>query len=592
MQNKKALLVDLNRRRFLQNATASVAGATCALSMGRSSWNAFAQSQATRPRMINIHVPAGWDTNWFHMAEPKDSFGEFNPNLVAGLPPGLKTSPDTGEDPYGRRVTPNAEGTAINEFFHGAYTERTLRSALIAHPTAAGHWAGLGMSHAYGSRLNTVLANTCIWKGIASGGQHSIPNKNIIHGSESQYAISYSGLIAEALAQRHGKLKLHYVQLCARPSDFGSNWAMAKGDQIPINIADYPSFKQLTSKVAGDFQSRTLFESLNASISRLGSAIEKERLSLRRSKEIFDEFMRFFTGTLEIAALGSNMSELLTIWADYANVAREKLAGMHDRSFLEKVSPEVSLPFQNATYNFHLYSPYQPLPRRGETTAVPNSEAPAFNKALLDGVFSGATLSTPFEATEASLAATGTTALDGAGLRRLIASVAWRFAMADFLVTKGFSNVVDIVVGNMDGHASNSAELRLLTLIYSLHGRLIERLQQTSLLDQTLLTMFSEFDRSQALLTEISMLDRGTAHGGTESILLTGYGVKKGTVFGNRFFDANGRPTDNPAPVSINGAAPATLDYKYPFPTILEIFKVKVPENQITDAVAVRDILA
>jgi len=363
------------------------------------------------------------------MAEPKDSFGEFDPNRTDKLPSGLKTASPVGGDPYTRSVTLTPDGLGVSEFFHGRYTERTARSAMVAHPTAAGHWYGLGLTHSMGSRLSLFSQNTCIWKGLSSGGQHNIPNKNIIHGSESQYAISYSGLISEALAQRHGKLKLHYVQLCAAPSDFGSNWAMAKGDQIPINIGDHASFKQLTSKVVGDFQNASLYNSLNEAIKRLGGAIEKERLTLQRSKEIFDEFLRFFTGSLDIAALGSNMQKFLDLWAEYANVAREKVVGMHDPSFLGKVSPEVALPFLNSTYNFHLYAPYQPLPRRGETATVPEGESPSFFKPTLDQLASDATLSVPFTATEGSLALAGAN-VTGSGLRAGISAIAcglrWR----------------------------------------------------------------------------------------------------------------------------------------------------------------------
>jgi hypothetical protein len=286
------------------------------------------------------------------------------------------------------------------------------------------------------------------------------------------------------------------------------------------------------------------------------------------------------------------MGGFLALWRDYAELARQRVLAMHDRNFLSKVSPEVALPYQTATYNFHLYAPHQPMPRRGEVSVVPDNEAPSFFKSDLDTLASAATLSTPFEATEGSLALATAASDTGAGLRSLIASYAWRFAMADFLVTEGHSNIVDIVCPNVDGHGGNSLDLRRMTIVYSLYSRLLERLSQRNYLNRTLVAMYSEFDRGQGLQTEVSLTDRGTPHGNTESILLSGYGVKRGTVFGSRLFDPSNRPTDNPAPVAINGTSPGLIDYKYPFPTIMEIFKTKIPENQITDGVAVRDLLS
>jgi hypothetical protein len=632
--------IDRNRRRFLANSASAIAGVTAALAAGKKGIYAWAEDQSRRPRMINIHLPGGWDTNWFHMAFPRSmvrspgdpaDYKNFE-NFIAGLDPRtfdttLPTPVAGALDPFARRVIPN--GTSMpTSYYHDLYTERTLPQYLVAHPQA-GHFFGLGASTAFAGVSGglSLFNEVCIWKGIYSGGAHAIPNRNIIHGSQSHYAISFSGLIAEAIAKRYGKLKLNYLQLTADPGGFGANWALAKGDQIPINCPDHRSLQDLTKRNPRDFLSDELYNELNGSVVKLGDELGKNRFMLNRSKEIYSEFIRFFNGALDIAKLGANMGTFLDTWAMYANYARERVALMHTNEFVSKISPEVVHPFRNMAYNFHLYVPY---PSDADFTPL-LADAKFNGDADGDGVDAGSpspdlngdgvvdisdfkqdmamrpraalydrtirsfneALTTPFQATEASLFANETVWNHGTpdGLRKSIATAAWRFAMADYMITNGYSSVVDMVFGTGDHHANNSNELRLLMVVYSLYAKLLERLDQSGFLDRTLVTVFSEFDRTANISTDTTEIDRGTSHDITESILLAGYGIKRGTVFGDRRYGRQSGPQPGTITHPSGTYANKQIDHMYPFPTFMKIFDVTIPDNQITDAEPVLDVI-
>jgi hypothetical protein len=590
---------DLNRRRFLQQGASAAGGAALALASGKKSWYAWADAQAQRPHLIAIHLPGGWDTNWFHMAFPKSmvSTATDNPNLIQNMPATAMESgmPTTGTDPYGRSVDVDSNNKITN-FYDHLYTERTISSQLVPHPTAHNHFLGLGAQNALGGDYS-ILSKVCIWKGIASGGAHLIPNHAIIHGNQSQYSIPFSGLIAASISAAYGKQMMNYVQLTATPTDFGANWAMSVGDEIPINIPNHTSLVQLTQRAPGDFTDPGLYSQLNSSIANLGSKIGLNKLTLQSSKTIYNQFMSAFTGAINISNLGSNMAPFLTYWAAYANNTLTRVADMHQAAFIAKISDEVVLPFQNQAYNYHLYAPYTPgLTGFGASAAMTTAGGPTSSNYAIDQPTINsyqAALTTPFTADVTSLNIGANGAFDAPDIRATIALHAWKFALAEFLIVNGYSSVVDIMIAMPDAHSDNSNELRETTIVYSLWAMLLTRLQAAGFLDNTLVVVFSEFDRTADIRTETSLTNRGTGHGSTESILLAGFGVKQGTVVGDRYYGPNGQstPNDGPTPIEYQPGKVGVIDFQYPFPTIMQIFGVPIPGQQVTDATYVSAVM-
>jgi hypothetical protein len=589
--------VDPNRRRFLAQSASAATGAAIALAAGKPSWYAWAEAQTQRPCLINLHLPGGWDTNWFHTAFPKRMVSDAslaNPNLVAGIPQSLVNpayGPTTGQDPFGRSVDVDDTGSRVTDFYHARYTERTKSDLLARHPRADGHFLGLGAQHAMGGDFS-ILDKVCIWKGIASGGAHTIPNKSMIHGSQSQYAISYSGLIAQALAAKYGKLQLNYVQLTETPAKYGANWAMSQGEQVPINVPDHDALVTLTQRSPQDFQNAGLYDQLNGSVQALGGQIGVNQLGLSRSKSIYNNFMSFFRGALAISSLGANIAPLLEIWREYAEDGRIKMADMHGRAFIEKISPEVSLPFLDQAYNYHCYTPLTPgltLDNASSPMAGPVSDSNyAADQAKINSF--KAALTTPFAATSASLNLPEVAGdrFAPAQLRATIAQYAWKFALTEFLVTRGYSSVVDIAIGMPDAHGDNSVELRQSMLIYTMWAKLLRRLQLAGYLDRTLVTVFSEFDRTAGMLSEVSKDNRGTGHASTSSVLLAGYGIKQGTVVGDRAYGLS----DGPTPIAYQPGRNQIVDYQYYFPTIMKIFGVTIPPQQISEGEFVSAVMS
>jgi hypothetical protein len=597
-------LISAGRRRFLSNSASGAMGAAIALASGKKGWYAYADAQAQQSYMINIHLPGGWDTHWFHCAYPKSrvSTAADNINLIRDLPsslynasmekpPSRALAPNENLDPFGRRVDATTSGE-IKQYYSDRYTERTRANLLAAHPGAAGHYFGLAAQNAFAGDLSLLSQKALILKGVASGGAHLIPNTNIIHGSASQYAISFSGLSSAALALRQGKRKLHYMQLTNTPADYGANWAMAKGDQIPINCPDHDAFTKLIRRPEADFADATAYDAVNASVAKLGNDIGKSRLSLNRSKNVYSAFVDNFKSAITISQLGTSMGGFLAVWAEYANYARERVLAVHSAGFVDGVSSEVALPFQDKCYNTHFLAPYMPsYTMRGATT--PMTDAGASNPHVMyPAVLAAYTtaLGAPFTADEASLNLKDTSS------RAFIAQCAWKFALAEYLITQGHTTVVDMVFSTGDHHAANDDEVRLISIYYSLYARLLKRLndQQSpvagkSFLDRTLVSMFSEFDRTPNLDVDTSKDNRGTGHGSTESILFAGYGIKQGKVVGDVL---NNLGQYMPTAFEYKPGKTGVVNYQYIFPTILKIMGVEIPANQITDAEAILAVIA
>jgi uncharacterized protein (DUF1501 family) len=187
---------------------------------------------------------------------------------------------------------------------------------------------------------------------------------------------------------------------------------------------------------------------------------------------------------------------------------------------------------------------------------------------------------TAFTATEQSLAAATT------GIRALIAQTAWKFAMADLLITNNYASVVDLAFNTGDAHSNNSEELRKLMILMTCYARFLGKLKASGHLSKTTVAMFSEFDRSANLGVDTSFDNRGTEHNQTSSVLLAGYGVKRGKVIGDRMYGGS----RDAAPLNL-AEGYVRANYAHVFPTFMKIFGVEIPANQITDASPVLQVV-
>jgi hypothetical protein len=199
------------------------------------------------------------------------------------------------------------------------------------------------------------------------------------------------------------------------------------------------------------------------------------------------------------------------------------------------------------------------------------------------------------------------------GIYGTIRNVAFGFAMAEFMITNGHTSVADITAPCGDYHGQNDGQVAMLTITFSLYRKLLERLKapragvpQKNFLADTLVVMFTEFDRSQWLGIDNGPEWRGTEHGYVQSVLLAGYGVAGGKVVGDIGY--RGLTTNDTTALGANGSLyargvavdPETgrlsdsglyLNTNHIFPTVLKIMDVTVPANQITDAEPVLGIL-
>ena len=121
--------------------------------------------------------------------------------------------------------------------------------------------------------------------------------------------------------------------------------------------------------------------------------------------------------------------------------------------------------------------------------------------------------------------------------------LAFRFALAEFLVIKDLSTVVDISVpGEGDFHNNANRDALFHLGLYAAYTTLVRRLKKTELtpgmsaLEYTTVVMHSEFERHPVIshLDEASKLTPGADHWGVAtSIWLAGKGVNRGKVIGD-----------------------------------------------------------
>lgn len=124
-----------------------------------------------------------------------------------------------------------------------------------------------------------------------------------------------------------------------------------------------------------------------------------------------------------------------------------------------------------------------------------------------------------------------------------IDQLSFKFALAEFLVVKDLSTVVDLTIpAEGDFHDFNNRDALFHLGMYAAYTTLVRRLKKTevslgqSALDHTTIVMHTEFERHPIIshLTDANKLTPGADHwAASTSIWLAGKGVNKGQVIGD-----------------------------------------------------------
>ena len=134
-----------------------------------------------------------------------------------------------------------------------------------------------------------------------------------------------------------------------------------------------------------------------------------------------------------------------------------------------------------------------------------------------------------------------------------IATLAFRFALAELLITQDLSAVIDLQGLFVDAHDNNKSERALIGMNFAGMSHLIEKLKATALpdgsgrsfLDVTTLAMYTEWDRHLYLSDHDGLTGTGpgTGHGITCSAIMAGAGVATGRVVGGLLHSQSTHPT-------------------------------------------------
>jgi len=196
---------------------------------------------------------------------------------------------------------------------------------------------------------------------------------------------------------------------------------------------------------------------------------------------------------------------------------------------------------------------------------------------------------------------------------------AFAFALAEYLITRRMSRVVDVgpIVLIADAHAYNGQEFAFNVIKFSMFRTMLRRLSDTgvtgvvpgtaghSYIQHTTLAMTTEFDRTQVIYSGAPGQPYGTNHGWSSSAILAGRGVRGNAFAGDfkttpgafgRYSQFGGLGLEEPLPVNLttgqvdpNGKIVTT---KSIFPTLMAIFGVKIPMEQMTEGVAFKPVMS
>jgi hypothetical protein len=606
------------RRRFIGELIAFVTSIQGASFLRARRAAGAAPAGKKRRHLINLCGFGGWDSSLFHNGIPLAPFlaaAAKNPSQVlvqnditAPLPafagfnrglPGAYCISNRCADSNGFSYSaPNG----LSHFFSG-YFKAAIEAA-----------APIGGSIAAPSFVSSKLA---VWKGIQKQGEHGVGNFSVNQGTSAAYAKSYSSLVAEGIAIADYTRPLHHVAIAATSADLSISTNMTLGYETPTYIPDIATFTGLTNgqtplvnyAPASTAQPVHLMQTdIESAVLALSQQMLPQ-LKLPSSATALNGYTSNYTSFNMLASSGyATCGEFLGLQVLYALAALQGLVACSSvQPTVGGQNGDVSLASQltasAGTAYLAMLSYFQSVYKsiQADLTLLiqkPASATPAALKQADTNIITA--LSKPNTSS-----IYGSTVMDainrGAGY---IGAPTFAFALGDFLIRNDLTAVISLPVPCYDDHYQWSMHgLFTLSQAFACLSQLVANLSAVqvsggTLFDSTLIVMQTEMDRWPFL----EGAQGGTNHGPTASVLMLGYGVRKGAVVGQIALDpaadysmypvnsANpaqptcftGLPID---PNSGAGSPTGTLFSVYSIlPTVCQIFGVTVPPNQITGA--------
>lgn len=555
---------------------------------------AMAADGKPRRHLINIigFSPGGWEAAWFHNAIPMDPFRSYVPK--------------SGEKAF--FITTNLVRPEAAPEGAPRLTQRSLDSDYL-ELTAKGY---KGRSHFVGSPFKKIFVNNgmsdvLIWKGIEQAGQHDLGNDVLNQGMSSVYAKSYSSVVAGWIASQDYTRPLHYVSNSETPTALHSNFVMAKGFESPICIADLATFQRVTAlptQLVSAEENR-----LMGTIQKLSNESLQSALKLNTSKEALSEYylslqnsnatgrshwadsiefkavqVRYlYTMLKALAEVVKPINDTLKMW-NYVGESNNWSANV--LTALDKIK------ITNDRLNAAGLSRFR-LRQVKDASELASLEASIKNVLISESASIGSAMQFPAGSLIPTL------------VGPQIGGIAFNFALADFLVRSDISAVVDIphFMSDAQSHHNWFTPFTQNVAAFGAYHELITSLKEvpltsgSSLLDQTLIVMHTEVDRTLAH----NIGEPGTDHGESASVLLAGHRVNGGRVVGDISWgpleDTNfkGVSLGAPLPINLDTGIPAPdgtpVSTKSLFPTVLSIFGAPVPTQQITEAKSIPAII-
>ncbi len=605
--NRRSLAqhVDMERRRFLRNtaqgllalASASTLGNSLGLLNGK---RAFAADARPRRHLINLIGWGGWDGVWWHNSLRMNDYRQL-PNVclssVLGST-GLAAS-FAGGRPY-------------------ALTDFGIDADLLSLGTVGGReqLAGKGFNHFFGpSGRARFTTDMLVWKGLLQQGQHGIGNRALNQGSTADYAKGYSALVAAHIAKTDYPRPLHYVSVAAHPSNLFTNTAMNQSYEVATCLPDWAVFRSITTR-AGALTPAAMSEEqrLVSVVGDLGRVALSPRLNLTSSRVNADSLTNAFASGVQISNNGwGDSTEFRGVYARYVLAMIRGLRtltlplnnGPYRYDYRNSSSGEIYYP-HSATVNLACSNLEAALPQTffDDLNTLRLAQASASVLAALQASLTARVgqAANAIAAAEGIYHAGTLGSSPGVGIAT-IGKAAFPFAMADFLVRKDASAVVDLPIAVGDEHWMWWRGFAAVTTAMAGMAELIASLKEVSLtggslFDQTLIVAHTEMDRTWSLDPSEGP---GQAHGNTASVLLAGMGINRGAVVGdvgrgpleNSQFAGN--PWQTALPIDYaTGAASASgkpCSVQSLLPTVCAIFGASVPQNQLNEFDAVPAVL-
>jgi hypothetical protein len=523
---------DARRRKFLAEAVTGLG-----IMMMPFPFKMYAHAQGInkgrRQHLINLIDDGGWDTNY--------TLNYFDPYLINELSNAPVGYTDLNKPRYGSLNT-----AGVDKVIHP--TGQTL--------VPGAPYLGPGLKNWTASDF----AKTMIVRGmpaIAGHGQHQF----IYGGGTSPYMASYSALVAAHQANTRGPVPLHYVKLSTKTRDWIHS-GMMTGVAIPALLPDQKAWDTLTKPrnkganvIASD--SKVLEESLDL----LGKAAAK-KVKRNSALDVISGYLNGYSASVLLSSSGYGSSNpFLSIWMRYFNALKAEANSQ-------------------ATSGLGVISGFKD-DQSGQGLTETAGFKTRFDSIAKDTTVTLSTLTIP----------------STVGAIEFARVLAWKFAITEFLIVNDLSAVVDLSPTGNDSHGSLIFPGVQNVLAFTAYRELINQLANTknpegpgSLLDCTLVTYGSEFDRMGTYVTDNG--NWGTGHGSTFSMVMAGHGCNKGKLIGSMtlgekasgIFKSNqGYGQSIPFDPVTGALGTGSVNPYSIFPTVMQIMGVDIPAQQITD---------